>query len=81
MKIAIAALALVISSLDAVAILKTLTTNNLQPFADDREKASFTYDPRNYTKRHETRAFFVEFRVISWIVLFGLIKEWALYGN
>jgi len=27
-------------------------------------------DPRNHTKRHETRALFVRFRVTSWIVLF-----------
>ncbi|PYS41975.1 MAG: hypothetical protein DMF71_10230 [Acidobacteria bacterium] len=28
------------------------------------------YDPRNHTKRHETRSFFVRFRATSWIVLF-----------
>ena len=36
------------------------------------------YDPRNHTKRHETRAFFVRFRVTSWIVLFILTnKKWG----
>jgi len=32
------------------------------------------YDPRNHTKRHETRAFFVRLHVTSWIVLFILTK-------
>jgi len=36
------------------------------------------YDPRSYTKRHETRAFFVLFRVTSWIVPFVVAKESAL---
>jgi len=35
-------------------------------------------DPRNHTKRHETRAFFVPFRVTSWIVLHFNQRKWAL---
>src|SRR5207302_11326788 len=35
-------------------------------------------DPRSHTKRHNTRPFFVQCRVISWTVFFALSKELAL---
>jgi len=48
-----------------------------------KKKANFEFlfvstaadDPRNHMKRHKTRAFFVPFRVASWIVLSFQLKE------